>query len=131
MLTTKGDRKIFCLAAGILGIVLIGLGVFLFAASFGTIITIGTIISGILLLVICSLTRCVRFHCLACLLLLLIGLFLVISGIVTLTGFGLIGFVTGLILIGLGIIALVLATICFILRLCCSDGDKGGPPYLK
>ena len=126
----KDAQRIFCLTAGLLGVVLIGLGVFLLATSFPLgIITIGTIISGIILLVICGLTKCARFHCLACLLLLLKGLILIISGILTLIL--IFDLVIGLILISLCIIALILTVICPVFRLCCNVGIKGGPPYLK
>ncbi|NLO38490.1 MAG: hypothetical protein GX115_03320 [Ruminiclostridium sp.] len=123
----KDHRRLFCLAVGILGIFLIGLGVFLLATWFCfKAVTIGTIISGIILLVVCGLTKCVKLHCLACLLLLLITLFLVIIGILTIfTG----SFVVALILIGLGIIALILDVVCLILKFCRVAPDKGEPAY--
>jgi len=123
----KDHRRLFCLAVGILGIFLIGLGVFLLATWFCfKAVTIGTIISGIILLVVCGLTKCVKLHCLACLLLLLITLFLVIFGILTIFRGSL---VVALILIGLGIIALVLDVVCLILKFCRMTPDKGDPVY--
>jgi hypothetical protein len=123
-------RKLFCLAAGILGIALIGLGVFLLATGFSfEAVTIGTIISGIVLLVVCGLTKCMKLHCLACLLLLLITLFLIITGILTILFTG--NLVVALILIGLGIIALILDVICLILKLCRVVIDNREPPRYK
>ena len=123
-------RKLFCLAAGILGVVLIGLGVFLLATGFSFApATIGTIISGIVLLVVCGLTKCMKLHCLACLLLLLITLFLVISGILSIFSPG--GFVVAFILIGLGIIAFFLDVICLILKFCRVVVDPREPSHCK
>ncbi|MBP7175696.1 MAG: hypothetical protein KBA53_05685 [Thermoclostridium sp.] len=125
----KDPRRLFCLAVGVLGIVLIGLGVFLLAKGFCfEAVTIGTIISGIILLVICGLTKCRKLHCLACLLLLLITLFLIIIGILTIFSGSL---VLALILISLGIIALILDVVCLIIELCRVVPDKGGPAYLS
>ncbi len=124
----RDPRKLFCLAAGILGIVLIGLGVFLLATGFSiNAITIGTIVSGIVLLVVCGLSKCMRLHCLTCLLFLLITLFLIIAGILTILFTG--SLIVALILIGLGIIALILDVVCLILKLCRITVDKGEPPF--
>jgi hypothetical protein len=123
-------RKLFCLAAGILGVVLIGLGVFLLATGFSfEPATIGTIISGIILLIVCGLTKCMKLHCLACLLLLLITLFLVITGILAIFFSG--SLVVAFILIGLGIIALFLGVICLILKFCRVAVDPKEPLYRK
>lgn len=122
-------RKLFCLASGILGIVLVGLGVFLLAFGFSfEAVTIGTIISGIVLLVVCGLTKCMKLHCLACLLL-LITLFLIIIGILAIFFTG--SFIVALILIGLGVIALILVVICLILKLCRVAVDSKEPPRYK
>lgn len=127
---SSNPRKLFCLAAGILGVVLIGLGVYLLATGFSfTPVTIGTIISGIVLLVVCGLTKCMKLHCLACLLLLLITLFLVIVGFLSIFFGG--GFIVAAILIGLGIIALILDVICLILKLCRVVIDPKEPSYCK
>lgn len=126
----KDPRKLFCLATGLLGFILIGLGVFLLATGFGfDAVTIGTILSGIVLLVVCGLTKCMKLHCLVCLLLLLIALFLIIIGILTI--FRVLDLIVALILIGLGVIALVLLVLCLILKLCRVTIDKGEPTYYK
>jgi len=123
----RDPRRLFCLAAGVLGIILIGLGVYLLATGFSfEAVTIGTIVSGIVLLVVCGLTKCMRLHCLACLLLLAITLFLIITGILTILFTG--NIVVALILISLGIIALLLDVICLILQLCRVAVD---PPNCK
>lgn len=121
---TRNCNKILCLASVILGLILIGLGVFLLTSGFPIdAITIGVIVAGILLLVLGCFGKCFKFLCIFCVLLTLVTLFLIISGILAL----LIGFlVIGLILISLGILTLILAAICFVLKLCdCKDGrDK-------
>ncbi len=112
----KDSRTVFCFAAGLLGIALIALGIFLlffpFCFSF---VAIGTIIAGVLLLLVCCLSKCKKNLCWLCLLITLITLFLIISGILTLV---LEGLVVGLILIGLGILALLLNVVCLISKLC-------------
>lgn len=123
-------RRLFCLAAGVLGIVLIGLGLFLLTTGFSlTLITVGTILAGIVLLVVCGLTKCMKLHCLACLIMLLVTLFLIISGILTIISTEEI--IIALVLISLGIIALILESVCLILKLCRVVVDKGGYSYYK
>lgn len=114
----KNDtRKLFCFLASLLGVVLIGFGVFLLATGFGIeFITIGVIVSGILLLIAGCLGKCVKAPCLVCLLLTLITLFLIISGILALLFGG--GLIVPLILIGLGILSLLLTVVCLIFNLC-------------
>lgn len=126
----RDPRKWFCLAAGVLGIVLVGLGVYLLATGFSfEAVTIGTIISGIVLLAVCGLTKCMKLHCLACLLLLLITLFLLITGILTIFFTG--NLVIALILISLSVIALILEVLCLILQLYRVTIEKGEPSYYK
>lgn len=123
----KDIRKWFCLAAGILGIILIGLGVFLLADGFGfEAVIIGTIVSGILLLVICGLCKNKKLSCIACLLLILITLFLIITGILTIIF--VFDLVVALLLIGLGIVTFVLVVICLIVKLSNVAIYKGGTP---
>lgn len=121
----KNDcRKLFCIASNILGLVLIGLGVYLLATGFGLdFITIGTIVAGIVLLLFSCLTKCVKIPCLFCLLLTLISLFLIIAGILAILL--LVEIIIGLILIGLGVISAILTALCLIINLCCVTVHKG------
>ncbi len=115
----KPCNKFLCIASTLLGLILIGLGVFLLATGFGlAFITIGTIIAGILLLVLgCFIKKPVAL----CFLLALVTLFLIIVGILAILFAG--ALIIGLILIGLGIIALLLAVVC-ICNNCGRDCDK-------
>ena len=111
----KDSNKNFCFAAGLLGLILIGLGVFLLATSFGlTFVTIGVIVAGILLLVLGCFGKCLKVSCLMCLLLTLITLFLIIAGILAILSGQV---VIGLILIGLGVLTALLNVVCLIFSL--------------
>jgi membrane-bound ClpP family serine protease len=113
---SKCTNKFLCISAALLALVLIGLGVFLLATGFALeFITIGLIIGGILLLILCCCFKCLD-RCVLCLFLALITLFLIISGILAIFLAG--AFVIGLILIGLGVIALLITVICLIERKC-------------
>jgi hypothetical protein len=115
----KEPLFLFCLASGLLGLILIGFGVFLLVTGFFLdFITIGSILSGIILLLICVLIRKMKTLCLVCLLLTLITLFLIIGGVLVIILSLLTAFVTGLILIGLGILTLLLNVVCLILKIC-------------
>ncbi len=118
-----GCRKLLCVATTVLGLILIGLGVFLLASSFPlSFITIGVIVGGLLLLVIGCLGKCLRIPGLLCLLLTLITLFLIITGVLAIVL--LFSIVIGLILIGLGVLTLLLTVICLINTCCCPSKDK-------
>lgn len=96
------------IAAGVLGfllvvfgIVLIGLGVPGFVY-----VKIGTIVAGVLLLLLVGAFKFLRSQRILCYALVLVTLFLIIAGIIALTN------IIGYILIGLGVIALILAVLC-------------------
>jgi len=117
------------LLVGLLGLILIGLGVFLITQTFPIIaISIGTIIGGILLLLcVCCIPKCSHhLKLLCCILLIVLTLFLIITGILSII-FGplpLLGLIVGLILIGLGIVAFLLGLLCLIFKLCdCNPFD--------
>ncbi|MDI9483758.1 MAG: hypothetical protein QM315_11320 [Bacillota bacterium] len=120
----KNDcRKLICLASSILGLILVGLGVYLLVSGLGfAIITIGTIVAGVVLLVLSSVTKCIKVPCLFCLLLLIISIFLIIAGIISLL---LVDIVIGLIFIGLGVISTILTALCLFINLCCVTVHKG------
>ena len=119
----KDCRKIICLASSILGLILVGLGVYLLVSGLGfDIITIGTIVAGVVLLALSCVTKCIKVPCLFCLLLLLISTFLIIAGIITLL---LVDIVVGLIFIGLGVLSVVLTSLCLFINLCCITVHKG------
>lgn len=120
----KDSRKLFCLLAGLLGLVLVGFGVFLLSIFFFDFITIGTIVSGILLLVSCCITKCHKVPCIVCLILTIITLFLILSGVFSVFIGALI---TGSILIGLGVLAALLTAICLIFQFCGVAILKCGP----
>ena len=118
-----GCRKLLCVATTVLGLIFIGLGVFLLASSFPlSFITIGVIVGGLLLLVIGCLGKCLRIPGLLCLLLTLITLFLIITGVLAIVLIS--SIVIGLILIGLGVLTLLLTAICLINTCCCPSKDK-------
>ncbi|NLB79747.1 MAG: hypothetical protein GX796_13170 [Clostridiaceae bacterium] len=118
-----GCKKILCIGTTILGLILIGLGVFLLATGFPlSFITIGVIVAGILLLVIGRLGKCLKAPGLLCLLLTLITLFLIITGVLAIAL--LFALTIGLILIGLGVLTLLLTVICLINTCCCPFNDK-------
>ncbi len=113
----KDSRRFFCLAVGLLGLILIGLGVNLLATFFPLrFITIGTIVAGILLLILCCLVKCNKIPCVFCLLLTLVSLYLIISGILAIIF--IFSLIIGLILIGLGVLSVLLTAVCLILQLC-------------
>lgn len=119
-------KKILCFATTVLGLILVGLGVFLLATAFPlTFITIGVIVAGILLLVIGCLGKCLKIPGLLCLLLTLITLFLIITGVLAIVL--IFSLVVGLILIGLGVLTLLLTVICLINTCCCPKDDKPKP----
>lgn len=113
-------RRILCIATGLLGLILVGLAVFLLATGSCLVgITVGLFVAGLILLFLGCFGRCLSVKWLLCWLLALIAVFLVIAGILTLlTG----AVVIGLILIGLGVLTAILAAICACCHLCC-DGD--------
>lgn len=114
-------RKILCFATTLLGLILVGLGVYLLATGFPlAFIVVGVIVAGILLLVIGCLGKCLRIPGLLCLLLTLITLFLIITGILAILFIGAIDI--GLTLIGLGVLSVLLTAICLITR-CCGHKD--------
>ena len=118
----KDCRKIICLASSILGLILVGLGVYLLVSGLGfDIITIGTIVAGVVLLALSCVTKCIKVPCLFCLLLLLISTFLIIAGIITLL---LVDIVVGLIFIGLGVLSVVLTSLFLFINLCCITVHK-------
>lgn len=113
-------KKILCISSIILGLILIGLGVFLLASGFAIeTITIGVIVGGILLLISGCIKKCTNIPGLLCILLTLVTLFLIISGILAIIFVG--ALLEGLILIGLGVLAALLTAICLINRCCCRD----------
>jgi hypothetical protein len=120
----KNDcRKFICLASSILGLILVGLGVYLLVSGLGyAIITIGTIVAGVVLLVLSCVTKCIKVPCLFCLLLLIISIFLIIAGIISLL---LVDIVIGLIFIGLGVISAILTALCLFINLCSITVHKG------
>jgi len=113
----KNDcRKLICLASSVLGLILVGLGVYLLVSGLGfDIITIGTIVAGVVLLLLSCVTKCIKVPCLFCLLLLIISTFLIIAGIITLI---LVDTVIGLIFIGLGVLSAILTSLCLFINLC-------------
>lgn len=114
--------KIFCFVAGLLGLILIGLGVFLLATSFTLdFVTVGIIVAGILLLFL-GCTKCFKIPCILCILLALITLFLIIAGILAILAGQI---VIGLILISLGVLTLLLTVVCLIFKIC---GTNCHPP---
>ena len=116
-------KKILCFATTVLGLILVGLGVYLLATGFPlSFITIGVIVAGILLLVIGCLGKCLKIPGLLCLLLTLITLFLIITGVLAIVLIG--SLVIGLIVIGLGVLTLLLTVICLINTCCCPFNDK-------
>jgi D-alanyl-D-alanine carboxypeptidase len=77
---------------------------------------------GVVLLVLSSVTKCIKVPCLFCLLLLIISIFLIIAGIISLL---LVDIVIGLIFIGLGVISTILTALCLFINLCCVTVHKG------
>jgi len=120
----KNDcRKLICLASSILGLILVGLGVYLLVSGLGfAIITIGTIVAGVVLLLLSCVTKCIKVPCLFCLLQLIISIFLIIAGIISLL---LIDTIIGLIFIGLGVISAILTALCLFINLCSITIHKG------
>jgi hypothetical protein len=111
----KDTNRTFCMVSVVLGLILIGLGVFLLATMFPLdFITIGVIVAGILLLVFGCFRKCLRVSCWMCLLLVLIALFLIITGILAILSCQI---TIGLILIGLGVLAAILTALCLFFRL--------------
>ncbi|MGI6086110.1 MAG: hypothetical protein ACOYIF_11875 [Acetivibrionales bacterium] len=114
-------KKILCFATTVIGLILVGLGVFLLATGFAiSFITIGVIVAGILLLVIGCLGKCLKIPGLLCLLLTLITLFLIIAGVLAIS----VSLIIGLILIGLGVLTMLLTVICLINSCCCIRDDQ-------
>lgn len=122
-------KRILCIASGLLGLILVGLGVFLLAAGIGSVgVTVGVFIAGLILLFLGCFGKCLSIKWLLCILLALIAVFLVIAGILTLLTCP---FAVGLILIGLGVLTAILAAVCVCCHLgCCrghDDNDDGEP----
>lgn len=115
-------KKLLCFATTVLGLILVGLSVFLLETGFPlNFITIGVIVGGLLLLVIGFLGKCLKIPGLLCLLLTLITLFLIITGVLAIVL--IFSSVIGLILIGLGVLTLLLTVICLINTCCCTSKD--------
>lgn len=97
----------FCIAVAIFALILIALGAFLITIAFAAPISIGLIVAGILLLISC----CSKFvpQIVCCILLVIVSLFLVVIGIISLLS----NLVIGIILIVLALLALILIVICF------------------
>ncbi|WP_097017598.1 hypothetical protein [Orenia metallireducens] len=114
------DLSLFRLALIVLGFILLGFGVFLATqlSPNAPVIAIGTILSGVFLLVDCCFRRC--HSILLCLLLVVITLFLIISGILSLIG----ATIIGIIFISLGIISLLLSVICFVTSCHCRSHQE-------
>ncbi|HLV09936.1 MAG TPA: hypothetical protein VKY40_07000 [Halanaerobiales bacterium] len=105
-------RNTFCIIVAILGFILLGLGIYLITVDFAlTVVSIGAVLSGVLLLVCGCAPNCLRHRPFICLLLVLVGLFLIITGILAIILVE--ELVIGLIVIGLGIISLLLGILCF------------------
>ncbi len=114
-------KKMFCFSVSLMGLVLIGLGIYLLATSFAlAYITIGTIVSGVLMLFFAFLPRCFKFPVLICLLLTIVTLFMLITGILAILAAET---VIGLILIGLSVLTLLLNATCLIISLLGSAGN--------
>jgi len=103
----KSCRRPVLIASGILGFLLIVFGVVLLGLGLGPdFIIIGSIIAGVLLLLLLGVSQFLRNKRILCIALVLVALFLIIGGILALPG------VIGLTSIGLGVVAAILAVLC-------------------
>lgn len=105
----RSCKRPILIASGILGFLLIVFGVVLIGlgiVGFDFVI-IGTIIAGVLLLLLLGVNPFLRDKRILCITLVLVALFLIIGGIIALPG------IIGLTMIGLGVVAAILAVLCF------------------
>ena len=104
----KSCKRPILIDSGILGFLLIVFGVVLLGLGITgfDFVIIGTIIAGVLLLLLLGVNHFLRNQRILCIALVLIALFLIIGGIIALPG------VIGLTMIGLGIVAAILAVLC-------------------
>lgn len=105
----RSCKRPILIASGILGFLLIVFGVVLIGLGITgfDFVIIGTIIAGVLLLLLLGVNPFIHDKRILCLTLVLVALFLIIGGIIALPG------VIGLTMIGLGVVAAILAVLCF------------------
>lgn len=103
------SSRAFLIAAGIMGFLLIVFGVVLLGLGITgyDYAIIGTVVSGLLLLITVGAYHLLHRKSILCVILALVTLFLVIAGIVALPS------IIGYVLIGLGVASLVLTALCF------------------
>lgn len=103
----RSCKRPVLIASGILGFLLIVFGVVLLGLGIGVdFIIIGTIIAGVLLLLLLGVSHFLRNNRILCFALVLVALFLIIGGIIAPPG------IIGLTSIGLGVVAAILAVLC-------------------
>jgi len=105
----RSCKRPILIASGILGFLLIVFGVVLIGLGIVGFyfVIIGTIIAGVLLLLLLGVNPFLRDKRILCITLVLVALFLIIGGIIALPG------IIGLTMIGLGVVAAILAVLCF------------------